>query len=114
MAEIPELNAEQQQVASVAVDREMCQTAATCLAYNIYELDDEEKAVLLTQNGSNSDDPKNVLATTDGYVRLEDLLNQEGKTLSEMKRLVLESAKACPFNAIIVKDDQGKKIWPPE
>lgn len=98
--------------ASVGVDREMCQTAATCLAFHIYELDDESKAVLLTQNGSNSDDPKNPLATAEGFVQIEDLLNSENKSLEEMRAIVLESAKACPFNAIIVKDAEGKQIWP--
>jgi ferredoxin len=100
-------------IASVTVDREMCQTAATCLAFHIYELDDESKAVLLTKNGSNSDDPKNVLATADGYVKVEDLLNDEGMSIEEMRALVLESAKSCPFNAIIVKDDAGNQVWPP-
>ena len=97
---------------SVGVDREMCQTAAICLAYNIYELDDEAKAILLTKNGSNSDDPSNVLATKDGYVDIADLLNSDEKTLEEMQELVLESAKMCPFNAIIVRDSEGNVIWP--
>ena len=97
---------------SVAIDREMCLTAAVCLAYNIYELDDEAKAVLLTQNGLNSDDPTNVLATKDGYVKIEDLINPDSVSLEALRELVLESAKACPFNAIIVKDQNGKQIWP--
>lgn len=99
-------------VASVAVDRQMCQTAATCLAFHIYELDDESKAVLLTKNGSNSDDPKNPLATAEGSVLVEDLLNDDNMSIEEMRALVLESAKSCPFNAIIVKDANGKQIWP--
>ncbi len=97
---------------SVAVDREMCQTAAICLAYNIYELDDESKAILLTKNGSNSDDPSNILATRDGFVNITDLLNGESKTLEEMQEMVLESAKLCPFNAIIVRDAEGNQLWP--
>lgn len=101
------------QVGSVRVDRELCQTAAVCLAYHIYELDDESKAVLLTKNGSNSDELSNVLTTEDGLVRVEDLLNPDGTmTKEEMQAMVLESAKICPFNAIIVYDDMGKQIWP--
>jgi ferredoxin len=102
-------------VASVRVDRELCQTAATCLAWHIYELDDEAKAILLTKNGSNSDDPKNVMATPDGDVLVDDLLNPEDKNLTRehMRALVLESAMACPFNAIIVNDADGNQIWPP-
>jgi ferredoxin len=96
---------------SVAVDRVMCQSAAICLAYHIYELDDEAKAVLLTKNGSNSDEPSNVLATKDGYVEIENL-KEAGQSLEEMQQMVLESAKLCPFNAIIVKDADGNQLWP--
>jgi len=101
--------------ATVRVDRELCQTAATCLAFHIYELDDESKAVLLTKNGSNSDDPRNpLLANPDGTIRVEDLLNPDDATsLEEMQAMVLESAQICPFNAIIVHDADGNQIWPP-
>ena len=100
--------------ATVGVDREMCQSAATCLAWNIYELDDEAKAVLLTANGSNSDEPGNPQVIGEGFVKIEDLLNSDSKGLEEMREMVLESAKACPFNAIIVKDAEGRIIWPKE
>ncbi|HSI20997.1 MAG TPA: ferredoxin [Verrucomicrobiae bacterium] len=97
---------------SVFVDREMCQTAAICLAYHMYELDDEGKAVLLTNNGQNSDDETNPLRDMEGEVAISDLVNPDGRTPEEMQRLVLESAKICPFNAIIVKDAEGNQIWP--
>lgn len=107
------LQPEEAAVHSVRVDRELCQTAATCLAFNIYELDDEAKAVLLTKNGSTSDEPDNILRTEEGDVKVEDLLNTDGKTLDEMRAIVLESAKLCPFNAIIVHDEAGNQMWPP-
>jgi ferredoxin len=99
-------------VQSVQVDRELCQSAATCLAWNIYELDDESKAVLLTSNGLNSDDIQNTLASPDGTVLVSDLVNEDNQSLTSMQEAVLESAKSCPFNAIIVRDDQGNQIWP--
>jgi ferredoxin len=99
-------------VHTVGVDRDMCITAASCLAYNIYELDDEAKAVLLTKNGSNSDEPTNLQRTEDGYVTVDDLLNTENESFEEMQKRVLESAQSCPFNAIIVKDAEGTIIWP--
>ncbi|MBU6389145.1 ferredoxin [Patescibacteria group bacterium] len=102
------------QVASVGVNRDTCQAAATCLAYQVYELDDESKAVLLTRNGSNSDESDNPLATAEGFVRIEDLLNDQRVSRETMQALVLESAQACPFNAIIVKDADGNQIWPQE
>lgn len=97
---------------TVQVDRDMCQTAATCLAYQVYELDDEEKAVLLTKNGLNSDDPGNPLTTPDGTVSITDLANDTGRTPEETQELVMESAIDCPFNAIIVKDEDGNQLWP--
>ena len=98
---------------AVRVDRDTCLTAATCLAFSIYELDDESKAVLLTANGLNSDDPANILTTSEGEVAVTDLLNPTSISLVEMRALVLESAKACPFNAIIVTAEDGTQIWPP-
>lgn len=103
---------EAERIASVRVDRDLCQTAATCLAFNVYELDDEAKAVLLTKNGRNSDDPGNPLTNSTGEVLVDDLLNEDGKTRQEMQEVLLESAKACPFNAIIVTDDNGNQVWP--
>jgi len=97
---------------SLTVDRVLCESAAICLAYQIYELDDEAKAVILTKNGGNSDEPKNPLAPG-GWVTVEDLANPTSITHKEMQALVLESARACPFNAIIVKDKVGNQIWPP-
>ena len=97
--------------ATVTVDRTLCQTAATCLAYSIYELDDEAKAVLLTRNSLNSDDPNNPLSR-DGEVNIEELLNGDSLSIEEMRELVLESARACPFNAIIVKAADGQILWP--
>lgn len=100
------------QAYSVLVDREMCQTAAVCLAYHIYQLDDEGKAILLTANGSHSDDQANPLRDAEGEVRIADLANPDCVTPEEMQRLVLESAKICPFNAIVVKDKDGNQLWP--
>jgi len=100
-------------IGSVGVDREMCQTAAVCLAYRMYELDDEAKAVLLTKNGLNSDDPANPQTTGEGFVNLADLQNPDNLSPEELQALILESAQACPFNAIIVRDIDGRVVWPP-
>jgi ferredoxin len=90
----------------------MCQTAAVCLAYHIYELDDEGKAILLAKNGLSDDDKATMEDTMEQTVIIDDLINPEGKTSEEMRALVLESAKICPFNAIIVRDEAGKILWP--
>jgi ferredoxin len=98
-------------VFSIGVDRDLCQTAATCLAYDFYELDDEAKAVLLTKNGLNSDAPDNELVT-DGFVKISDLMPIPDD-ISVAQKKALDSALACPFNAIIVKDKDGQQLWPP-
>lgn len=99
--------------AFIGVDRDMCQSAATCLAFRMYELDDEVKAVLLTKNSKNSDDPDNPQRDNDGFVRIEDLAGTEDYSTDELQNAVLESAKICPFNAIIVRDGDGNQLWPP-
>lgn len=97
---------------SVTIDREMCQTAAVCLAYHMYELDDEGKARLLSKHGLTEADIADMEDTMLQTVLVDDLANPDEKTPEEMRKLVLESAKICPFNAIIVKDKDGKQIWP--
>lgn len=68
---------------TVEVIREACISAASCvvLADKTFELDDEQLAVIIEQNGNTDEE-------------------------------ILEAAKSCPTNAIIVKDENGKQIWP--
>jgi len=70
-------------VKEIIVDRDLCIGAATCIAVapNVYELDDEAKAIIK--------DPK-------------------GNTDAE----IIDSAKVCPVKAIILKDEEGKQIYP--
>ncbi len=94
----------------IKVDREACQTAATCLQFQLkegmamYELDDESIAVLKTKDGQ----------TTSDWVELSEVAGFNEQQLAKMKEIALDSAKACPFNAIIVEDDNGQVIWPEE
>lgn len=94
------------------VNRDLCQTAATCLAFKFFELDDEAKAVILTQNGQNSDQPGNPQSDSEGLVELENLAHLEGLSDLEIQTMVMESAKLCPFGAIIVYSQTGEQLWP--
>lgn len=69
---------------TVHVDRDLCIGAATCvlMAPFAYNLDDEAKAVLL-----------------------ESIINDNPDD-------VLEGAKSCPVDAIIIKDEKGTIIYP--
>lgn len=106
----------------VKVDREACQTAAICLQYKLnsvepaYELDDDSLAVIKTSDGADSNQPKaeSPLADKEGWVELADIAGYDAKEEAKMRKTVLESAKNCPFNAIVVEDDEGKVIWPEE
>lgn len=94
----------------VRVDRDACQTAATCLMFRLqaaqalYELDEESIAVLVKENGDKTSD----------WVELSDLAGYDAAADDKMREILLDSAKACPFNAIIVEDDEGVMIWPEE
>lgn len=67
----------------IAVDREVCISAADCVAIapNTFELDAEGKCIVK--------DPK-------------------GHDLET----ILEAAKACPVACIYIYDDNGKQLWP--
>jgi ferredoxin len=68
----------------VWVDRKLCIGVATCIAVaeNTYKLDKEGKAVFLDTAEKDS------------------------------KETILDSAKACPVAAIIIEDENGKRIYP--
>ncbi len=80
----------------IKVDRDLCIGAASCLALlpEVFELDDEAKALIIKKSGEKSSD------WTD-Y-----------KDLPMDAQLILEAAKSCPTNAIIIEDDDGKQIYP--
>ncbi|KKW00977.1 MAG: hypothetical protein UY52_C0011G0029 [Parcubacteria group bacterium GW2011_GWC2_49_9] len=67
----------------IHVERDLCIGAASCIAVapDVYELDDENKAII--KNPKGADD-----------------------------QTLLDSAKACPTQAIIVLDDNGNQVYP--
>jgi len=83
---------------TVKVDRTLCQSVATCVAIapEVYELDDEFKAIVKGTNAKRDGDTYSY--EFDG--------NQ--KDLDQ----ALDGAKACPYSAILIYDDKGKKIYP--
>ncbi len=82
----------------IVIKRNLCQSAATCVAMapDIYKLDDEFKAVLTSDEHSQEGD--------DWTYELD----------ADEKRLkqIITGAEACPYNAIEVYNDKGKKIYP--
>ncbi len=80
----------------IRVDRELCISAASCVALlpEVFELDEEGKAVMKRMLGDKTSD------WTD-Y-----------KDLPADAQLILEAARSCPTNAIIIEDDDGKQVYP--
>lgn len=85
----------------IKVDRALCIGAASCVAVgpNAFDLDSEGKAVIKKKDGT----------TTSDFVAYSDINDTEPN--------LLNSAKSCPTNAIIIVevDDSGKEIrqvWP--
>ncbi len=80
----------------VKVDRDLCISAASCIALlpEVFELDEEGKAVIKNKDGSKTSD------WTD-YTKL-----------SADAQKILEAARSCPTNAVIIEDDSGKQIYP--
>lgn len=104
----------------IRVDRDACQTAAICLQYQLsesdimYELDNDSLAVIKTKDGADSNVPNTdvPLADSDGWVDLKDVAGYDVENEEKMREIAIEAAKNCPFNAILVEDDDGTIVWP--
>lgn len=87
------------------IDKEACQSAGVCLTFTnrgekIYQFDDKNKAEIITKDGKK---------VQDQWVDIKEISDQPDR---ELEKTILDSAKSCPFDAIIVIDDQGKQLWP--
>lgn len=71
-------------VSAVVIDRDKCIGSASCVAIapDVFDLDDEGKAIV-----------------------------KEGASLEDVQA-ILDAAKSCPVDAIIVHDADGNQIWP--
>ena len=69
---------------TVTIDRDLCIGAATCLALapEVFALDNEAKAIILEGGDATPTD------------------------------LIVDAARACPTAAILVKDKDGKQLFP--
>ena len=81
------------------VDRELCIGAASCVAVypEVFQLDEENKAVILQKNGIRTSDKTSV-----------DLL--EVSALDDDTLLL--AAQSCPTAAIFLYDEEGNQIFP--
>lgn len=77
------LNSEDKNITDVQVDRTLCIGSASCV-------------VIAPKVFALDDEGKAIVLTLDGT----------------NDQTILEAAKSCPVNAIIVKDKTGKQLWP--
>ncbi len=68
----------------VAIDRDLCIGAATCvsIAPKTFTLDSEAKAILLETGSDDSDEA------------------------------IVDAARSCPVAAITIEDEKGQKVYP--
>lgn len=86
-------------VHKIVVDRNLCIGAASCIvvAGTVFELDAENKAVIIRREGAKDSGPVERGMLADGAVTDE---------------TILTAAQSCPTKAIFLFDEQGNQIYP--
>jgi len=87
------------EIKTLLVDRDTCIGAASCVAVypDVFELDEENKAVLKLEDGKNTSDETDVKALDVGSVDNDSLM---------------VAAQSCPVAAIYLYDEEGNKVFP--
>lgn len=78
-----EENEKKPKIGKIEVDRALCISSADCVAIAANTFELDEE----------------------GIARVKDAKGNDDET-------ILEAARACPVKAIIIYDEEGKKIWP--
>jgi ferredoxin len=86
-------------IKTLAIDRDQCIGAASCVAVypEVFEIDDEAKAVLKLKSGKSTSDKTDIKAL--------DVSSVDDNTL-------LLAAQSCPTAAIYLYDEEGKQVFP--
>ncbi|MEA3249064.1 MAG: ferredoxin [Patescibacteria group bacterium] len=86
-------------ITSIKVDRDTCIGAAPCVAVaaTLFELDDEQKAVMLKKGDEKTSDMTNVAD-----------LAAEGMDDATLTA----AAESCPVRAIFLYDAEGNQVFP--
>ncbi len=69
----------------IEVDRELCISVAACVVVAPNTFELDDEGIAVVKKGKHEDD-----------------------------ETMLQAAKSCPVNAIILHDDNGKQIYPPK
>jgi ferredoxin len=86
-------------IRKLVVDRDLCIGAASCVvnAPGVYELDGENKAVIIQKGAVKTSGPAERPNLEDGTVDDDTLM---------------AAAQSCPTKAIFVYDEDGKQVYP--
>ena len=90
-------NNDNKKIARVRIDRGLCIGAATCMAVmpDSFELDGEDKAVLIRKDGGKSSDTTAV-----------------GDLQDQNQEMLLMAAQSCPTQAITLEMEDGEQVYP--
>lgn len=90
---------EQKKIKKIVVNRDLCIGAGTCVvnAAGVFELDGENKAVMLAKGGAKNSGPTERANLEDGTVD---------------DATILAAALSCPTKAILVYDEDGNVMNP--
>lgn len=86
-------------ISSLYVDRDLCIGAASCVVVypEVFEMDEENKAVMILKDGKRTSEMINVTA-----------LNVEAVD----DEMLLLAAQSCPTLAVFLFDDEGNQVYP--
>lgn len=86
-------------IKTLAIDRDQCIGAASCVAVypEVFEIDDEAKAILKLKNGVTTSEKTDIKAL--------DVSSVDDETL-------LLAAQSCPTAAIYLYDENDEQIFP--
>jgi len=86
-------------IAKVEVKRDLCIGASPCVvaAASVFELDAENKAVILVKEGDKRSGP------VDKSLLADDRIDDD---------TLLMAAQSCPVKAVFLYDEEGKQIFP--
>ena len=86
-------------IKKIVVNRDLCIGAASCVvnAPGVYELDGENKAVIIQKGAVKNSGPAERPNLEDGAIDDETLLN---------------AAQSCPTKAIFVYDEDDRQVYP--
>lgn len=96
---VTDSNKKAKKISRLVVDRDLCIGAASCVVVypQVFAMDDENKAVILKKDGTQTSDETSVTELAVDHIDDETLLL---------------AAQSCPTLAIFLYDEDGNQVYP--